>query len=414
MPNFRLNTPYGLDIVVTHPHNAFDPFYVLVIYAPATSGQHPSQFFDQLFDFLHPPTLDINLDRLVITGDFNYSYHHPHMSSQTSLQWVSFLDDQFYNALQKDDLHELPTFRLNDNMFSTADYTFVSQPWCSKVIEKDIIPKLSSGWSAAKSWDHIKCQVKKITCAFAVDYTNRRTKTIRKLQSNRNKFLRSKPPLAIRLHQLPILVQQIASLQQELTDIMALKANVRWQEAGETSIKYLKSIYRKRTVEQHITTLRSDDNEDPVEGTDQLLPITQQFYQSLYDAVPVDDLQLDSYLQGISDLPQVTSAHCDVLMAPITIDEIIQETARVQNKISGPGEDGLGYAFLYQLLRYPPLQELVLKVYNQAHNSSIFPHSWQGLRSSQLTIAAGNTISYQPMSNWVYVESLYRGKWSRA
>ncbi|KAG0901624.1 hypothetical protein G6F33_013001 [Rhizopus arrhizus] len=67
-------------------------------------------------------------------------------------------------------------------------------------------------------------------------------------------------------------------------------------------------------------------------------------------------------------------------MAPITIDEIIQETARVKNKISSPGEDGLGYAFLYQLFRYPPLQELILKVYNQAHNSSIFPHSWQELR----------------------------------
>ncbi|KAG0806282.1 hypothetical protein G6F17_011128 [Rhizopus arrhizus] len=408
------------------------PFYVLVIYAPDTSGQHRSQFFDQLFDLLHSPTLDINFDRLVITGDFNYSYQRSHLSSQTSLQWVSFLDDHFYNALQKDDLHELPTFRRNDHIFSTIDYIFVSQSWCSKVTEsnihkldaswsyrsllsitccigsspsgpglwrenpllarnpayqqylrqhlEDIIPKLPSEWSPAKSWDHIKRQVKQLTRTFAVDYTNWRTKTIRKLQSNRNKFLRSKPPLAIRLHQLPIFDQQIASLQQELTDILALKASVRWQEAGETSIKYLKSIYRKRTVEQHITTLQSDDSEDPVEGTDQLLPITQQFYQSLYDADPVDDLQLDSCLQGISDLPQVTSAHCDVLMAPNTIDEIIQETARVQNKISSPRKDGLGYAFLYQLFRYPPLQELVLKVYNQAHNTSIFPHSWQELR----------------------------------
>ncbi|KAG1058193.1 hypothetical protein G6F43_000017 [Rhizopus delemar] len=410
--NSRLNTPYGLDIViltiltnVTYTHNAFAPFYVLVIYAPATSGQHRSQFFDQIFDLLHSPTLNINLDRLFITGDFNYSYQRPHLSSQTSLQWVSFLDDLFYNALQKDDLHELPTFRRNDNIFSTIDYIFVSQSWCSKVTEsnihklnvswsyhsllsitccigsspsgpglwrgnpflarnpayqqylrqhlEDILPKLPSEWSAAKSWDHIKCQVKKITRTFAVDYTNWRIKAIRKLQSNRNKFLRSKPPLAIRLHQLPIFDKQIASLQQELTDILALKANVRWQEAGETSIKYLKSMYRKRTVEQHITTLRSDDNEGPVEGIDQLLPITQQFYQSLYDADPVDDLQLDSYLQGISDLPQVTSDYCDILMAPITIDEIIQETTRVKNKISSPGEDGLGYAFLYQLFRYP-------------------------------------------------------------
>ncbi|KAG1536313.1 hypothetical protein G6F49_013006 [Rhizopus delemar] len=117
-------------------------------------------------------------------------------------------------------------------------------------------------------------------------------------------------------------------------------------------------MYRKRTVEQHITTLRSDDNEDPVEGIDQLLPIIQQFYQSLYEADPcgigkydnpVDDLQLDSYLQAISGLPQVTSDHCDIPMAPITIDEIIQETARVKNKISSPGEDGLGCCIMFKL-----------------------------------------------------------------
>ncbi|KAG1609334.1 hypothetical protein G6F45_013439 [Rhizopus arrhizus] len=173
-------------------------------------------------------------------------------------------------------------------------------------------------------------------------------------------------------------------------------------------------MYRKRTIEQHITTLRSDDNEDSVEGIDQLLPIIQQFYRSLYDADPVDDLQLNSYLQGIFDLPQATSDHCDILMVPITIDENITETACVKNKISSPEEDGLGYAFLYQLFRYPPLQELVLKIYNQAHNSSIFPHSWQELRNPQLTNTAGDTIPYQPMSNWVYAESLYHGKWSRA
>ncbi|KAG1544709.1 hypothetical protein G6F49_011006 [Rhizopus delemar] len=124
----------------------------------------------------------------------------------------------------------------------------------------------------------------------------------------------------------------------------------------------------------------------PAEGIDQLPPIAQQFYRSLYDADPVDDLQLDFYLQGISDLPQVTSDYCDILMAPIIINEIIQETARLKNKISSSGEDGLGYAFLYQLFHYPPLQELVLKVYNQAHNSSIFPHSWQQLRDNRQEI----------------------------
>ncbi|KAG1165294.1 hypothetical protein G6F36_013427 [Rhizopus arrhizus] len=255
---------------ITHPHNAFAPFYVLVIYTPVTSDQHRSQSFDQLFDPLHSLTLDINL---------NLSIGAPRSQKATYTNWI--LPGQITHFCRL--LAALVPPLLARNL--------AYQQYLRQNLE-DIIPKLPSGWSAVKSWDNIKRQVKKITRTFAVDYTNWHTKAIR----NRNKFLRSKPPLAIRLHQLPILDQQIASLQ-ELTDILVLKANVRWQEAGEVSIKYLKSMYRKRTVEQHITTLRFDDNEDPVEGIDQLLPITQQFYQPLYDADPVDDLQLDSYLQ---------------------------------------------------------------------------------------------------------------------
>ncbi|KAG1464510.1 hypothetical protein G6F55_001726 [Rhizopus delemar] len=60
-------------------------------------------------------------------------------------------------------------------------------------------------------------------------------------------------------------------------------------EEGETSINYLKNMYRQRTVEQHITTLRTDDSADPVEDVDQPLSVTHQFYQSLYTADPVDD-----------------------------------------------------------------------------------------------------------------------------
>ncbi|KAG1037559.1 hypothetical protein G6F43_012832 [Rhizopus delemar] len=324
---------------VTHPNHSFAPFFILVLYAPASSGRQRQQFFDQVFELLHAQDLDINFDRLLITGDFNYSYARSSLSSQTSLQWVSFLEDHFYNTLKKDDLHELPTFRRNESIFSTIDYIFISQAWCSAVMAgnlhklnaswtdhsmlsvtccvgtapsgpglwrgnpilarkpafqqylqqhlTEILSKISSGMNVQMAWDFVKRQVKKVTRNYAVDYTNWRTKSIRLLQSNRNKFLRSKPPLAVRLHQLPILDQQIASLQQELTEILALKANVRWQEEGETSIKYLKNMYRQRTVEQHITTLRTDDSADPVEDVNQLLSVTHQFYQSLYTADPI-------------------------------------------------------------------------------------------------------------------------------
>lgn len=233
-----------------------------------------------------------------------------------------------------------------------------------------------------------------------MDYINWRKAPIRRLQSERNKFLQSKPPLEVLLQRLPSLEQQVASLQQELSNILALKVNVRWQESGETLVKYLKNFYRQRTIEQHIITLRPDDTTDPIECIEQMLPIAQQFYQSLYTTDPVDNHHIRSHLDEIHNSPHLTTADNDILLALITIDEIIQETARVENKVSSPGEAGLGYAFLYQLFRYPPLQDLILKVYNQALRSRRFPASWQELRVRLLAKKGNlaNLKSWRPIS----------------
>ena len=90
--------------------------------------------------------------------------------------------------------------------------------------------------------------------------------------------MRSKPPLDAHLQHLTVLDQQIASSQQELPKIFALKANIRWQKADETSVKYLKKLYRQRTIEQHITTLPPNISTKPAEGIDRMLPIAQQFF----------------------------------------------------------------------------------------------------------------------------------------
>ncbi|KAG0789707.1 hypothetical protein G6F16_008397 [Rhizopus arrhizus] len=372
---------------VEHPHGAFLPFYVLVLYAPASSGKLRQKFFGGIYDILHQSTIDVDLDRLFIMGDFNYSYQRRNLFSQTSMQWVSFLETLFSNALTKDDLHELPTFRRNDDIFSTIDYIFVSdslprQPAYQQLLQEKLTlirSQLPSGWSPQAKWDYVKAQVKVVTRNYAMDNTNWRTKALRKLQSDRSKFLRSKPPVATRTRRLPAFDVQIASLQNELAEILALKANPHWCEEGETSVKYLKHIYHQRTIEQHIPSLRPTDEGDPVEDSESMLPIAHDFYQSLYNIDHVDNTRLEDYLNDINNVSELTTDDCAALMEPITIAEIIRETARVVNKVSSPGADGLGYAFLHQLFRYPSLQELVLSVYNQALLPHQFPSSWQDI-----------------------------------
>lgn len=89
---------------------------------------------------------------------------------------------------------------------------------------------------------------------------------------------------------------------------------------------------------------------------------------------------MEQSLADVQGLPHLTDDRTDHLLELISIDEIIHETARVENEISSSEEDGFGYAFLSQLFRYPPLQCLSLEAYNQALSSHTFPASWQGLR----------------------------------
>ncbi|KAG0734594.1 hypothetical protein G6F62_012504 [Rhizopus arrhizus] len=135
--------------------------------------------------------------------------------------------------------------------------------------------------------------------AFFEDYTNWRKKSIKVLQRKRNAFLRSQPPIAIRLQCLPVMDQQIESLQRELVDIAALKAGIHWRENGEKSAGYLKRIHQVRTVEQTINCLQGPTSGSTVSSRTQLMKVSQAFYQELYSVDPVDEHDIDCYLQDI-------------------------------------------------------------------------------------------------------------------
>ncbi|KAG1139282.1 hypothetical protein G6F37_006319 [Rhizopus arrhizus] len=214
-----------------------------------------------------------------------------------------------------DDLYELPTFRRNETTYSTIDYIFVDQAFRTQIIESNL-HKLDASWT-----DH---SLLSATCC--LDPSS------------------SGPGL---WRGTPLLTRNVATTR--TFGNLALKVNVCWQKAGEKLVKYLGNLYRQRIVEQHITALRLNDFTAPVECIYWMLPVAQQFYWFLLTTDPVDGHQVEQYLADIQLLPQLTDGHTDHLLEPITIDKIIHETARVENKVSSPGEDGLGYAFLYQL-----------------------------------------------------------------
>ena len=130
-------------IILTMPLCLSDSSYSM---PPSASAQQRQQLFDHVLDLLHNQDLDINLDRLFITRDSNYSYLRPHLPSQISLQWISFFNNYFCNALMNDSLHELPTFRRNDTTYSMIDYIFVNQAFRIQVTESSL-HNLDASWA---------------------------------------------------------------------------------------------------------------------------------------------------------------------------------------------------------------------------------------------------------------------------
>ncbi|KAI8143097.1 hypothetical protein BJV82DRAFT_491657, partial [Fennellomyces sp. T-0311] len=75
---------------------------------------------------------------------------------------------------------------------------------------------------------------------FGRKWADWRTSQLKALQSKRTKLIRAKPPPSILATHLSRVETQIAAIQQELVDNVALKAKIRWREKGEVSAGYLK------------------------------------------------------------------------------------------------------------------------------------------------------------------------------
>ncbi|KAG0946801.1 hypothetical protein G6F57_007808 [Rhizopus arrhizus] len=192
-----------------------------------------------------------DIDPHRILGDFNYSYRHLNLSAQTSLKWVSYLEESFYNVMQSGDNSNIPTFRRNDEIYSTIDYIFISNQMCPMLKSTDI-HRLHSSWT-----DHQLLSLSINLGQNPTGFSLWRANPILAQQKEYLWYLHIQPPIATRLQCLPVMEQQIEFLQRELIDIAALKAGIRWKENGEKSAGYLKRIHQVRNVEQTINCLQN-------------------------------------------------------------------------------------------------------------------------------------------------------------
>ncbi|OBZ81852.1 Transposon TX1 uncharacterized protein [Choanephora cucurbitarum] len=363
-PMFTLSTDLlpELDRVilakVCSPDNLYSPFYIAVIYAPANSDKDRRNFFSNLATRLQSTELRLDLDRLLIMGDFNYSYQRASLAVHTSLNWISFLDNYCLNALSLNVLHLLPTFERNTDIMSTIDYIFVSKLFHTSLVTTNLedcgeltlnfLPSPEYHHQLTKSipyilheaqaqcqtpqeqWEYVKSRLKRVTKHFGVQQSNARKTRLKALQSSRNAFLRTKLPAEERLKILPALEQEIADLHQKNVDNLALRAGQRWREHGETSVWFLKGCVKQRQTTERISALRDTTEVHPSGDQHSMLRSAASFYRQLYTPDAVADTQINAYLQEIEQMPRLRPTDHDSLLAPISLEKILAVTPLAQ------------------------------------------------------------------------------------
>ncbi|KAI8377122.1 hypothetical protein EDC96DRAFT_435658, partial [Choanephora cucurbitarum] len=140
----------------------------------------------------------------------------------------------------------------------------------------------------------------------------------------------------------------------KISEYLACRANQRWRDKGETSVRFLKELVQKRQNSERIQAFRDVENEEPRSGSDSMLNSAHLFYQQLYTVDPVNAVQLEDYLNDVAAMTCLKDEGHGSLLEPITMDDIIATSAKIVFKQSSPGSEGFGYAFLHHLYRFPP------------------------------------------------------------
>ncbi|KAI7862985.1 hypothetical protein BDF14DRAFT_1848484, partial [Spinellus fusiger] len=98
----------------------------VVLYALSHSSTLCHSFYTSLLCSAPFSDLDNCYNRLLLIGDFNFSYAHPNSQSNAPAGWHDTLKEQFVDCMKPTASIPMPTFCHNDKITSTIDYAYAS------------------------------------------------------------------------------------------------------------------------------------------------------------------------------------------------------------------------------------------------------------------------------------------------
>jgi hypothetical protein len=129
------------------------------------------------------------------------------------------------------------------------------QDHIQQVIDSRSLLDLDDTRTTQLVWDELKEETKTFTKSFQQERNSCRHKAIKKLQSKRNRILRSYKNTAVLSMLLPQIEALLSSLEEEYAQIEALKAGKLWREKGEKSAGLLKRVATTRSALREIPDL---------------------------------------------------------------------------------------------------------------------------------------------------------------
>ncbi|KAK4521701.1 uncharacterized protein ATC70_004235 [Mucor velutinosus] len=253
---------------VHHPHSFYEPFYILNLYAPATSDHCPRQeFFESIYNLLSTLSETIDLERLLLSGDFNYDYVRDITNAtrivKTSLNWLGYLEQHFHNCLILNDMDSVPIYQHASStidfifagqalrhLLSDANVGFLSLSWSDHAI-LEVTLKLGKSKLGPELWRGNPCYANNLTFQKQLaEKINATMDIIAVDMTPQDKWEQIKRVTKK-------VIQKFGILQQELVDVAALKAGDTWREKGEKSAGYLKRLHQKRQSQQYMASLQA-------------------------------------------------------------------------------------------------------------------------------------------------------------
>jgi exonuclease III len=430
---------------------------VLNIYGRAGSLPQRSAFFTELLNipFVYTTLNNTYRSPTLVMGDFNYSYDSRRLADGSLASapdaWTSLLNEHFVDCFKD---QKQPTWSVNSSS-SIIDYIFcgtsshhkvddveqifINNTWTdhdllgisflydnptsrgpgvwkanpllakSKKFRADLaqhlqsrqvdLASIQSSSTPQQAWDWVKGDVKHFIKTYQLADNNWRAKELKRLQRKRNMMLRQSKNRGLYFQVLETINVQIGALQESAAELQALKAGKNWREKGEKFAGYLKHTATTREAQRSIHALLDPATNTAFTDQPNKLRIAKHFYSSLFTPDLVEPAVTEELLSSIPVDLRLDTADRSLLTSAIDFDDIL-EILKASPRKSSPGSDGLPFEILNLVVRFPPLKEILIKVFNDALDQALFPDSWN---DSIMTLLkkkgdSKNMGNYRPLS----------------